>query len=314
MKQPQDNKTVDLVDAAATSPRGRKPMPAAEVIDVQIDDAALQRDNQAATALAVRQEVIAQTFGDGLAYERERVVHEAQFYLQQSAGAMLEAGKRLIQIKEHEPHGEFTTIVTEQLGMGERSARLMMAAAAKYLSPRLESKRQALSVLGRSKMFDLMTEADEDIEALVDGGTLAGHTFDDIEAMSARELKAALRDHKQQLAAKDKVIAERSAKVDKLEERLHKPFKPAKGSEFKTKEEHDDINELREAMTAAELAFMRLSLVVSTITERSESEAVNKAAGDALAYLVARIRDNVNNNQLMLDTSDEAFGLAPSWK
>ncbi|MDE8666932.1 hypothetical protein PUN16_030700 [Pseudomonas aeruginosa] len=59
-------------------------------------------------------------FGDGLLYDRIRVVNEARFYMAQSAEAMLEAGKRLIVLKEHEPHGEFTQIVTEQLG--QRSA------------------------------------------------------------------------------------------------------------------------------------------------------------------------------------------------
>ncbi len=32
-------------------------------------------------------------FGDGLPYERERIVHEARFYMAQSAEAMLEAGR-----------------------------------------------------------------------------------------------------------------------------------------------------------------------------------------------------------------------------
>ncbi len=312
MKHPHDDKTIDLVDSATK--RGRKPLPAAEVVEANFSPEAAQQASQAATTVAVRQEAISQAYGDGLPYQRERVVHEAQFYLAQSAEAMLEAGKRLIQIKEHEPHGEFITIVTEQLGLGERSARRMMQASVKYLSPRLEAKRPALAVLGCSKLFDLMNEADDDIEALADGGTLAGHTLDQYASMTQREMLAALRDRDQQLAAKDKVIANRSAKVDALEEKLLKPFKPSKGAEFRSKEEADDIKELREALNAAELAFMRLSLVVSTISERSDSEAVNKAGSDAVAYLIARIRDNVNNNQLMLDTSDEAFGLAPSWK
>ena len=49
---------------------------------------------------------IMQQFGDGLPYERDRIVHETRFYMAQSAEAMLEAGKRLIILKENEPHGE----------------------------------------------------------------------------------------------------------------------------------------------------------------------------------------------------------------
>ncbi|OQD19953.1 phage protein, partial [Burkholderia cenocepacia] len=101
---------------------------------------------EAANTLAARSSEIAKQFGDGLPYERHRVVNEARFYMAQSAEAMLEAGKRLILLKENEPHGEFTTIVEEQLGLAPRTARLMIQAAVKYSSPQLESKRQALAV------------------------------------------------------------------------------------------------------------------------------------------------------------------------
>ena len=312
MKHPDDTQTIDLIDAAAAK-RGRRPAPSAEPVDVEMNTEALQRDSQAATALVLREAEIAHAYGDGLRYERQRVVHEAQFYLAQSAEAMLEAGKRLIQIKENEPHGEFVTIVTEQLGLGDRSARRMMSAAVKFLSPRLEGKRTSVSVLGRSKMFDLMNESDDDIEALAEGGTLAGHTLEEFEHMTRRELQAALRDHKQQLEAKDKVLADRNAKVDKLEERLHKPFKPTKASLARTAEQQHQLDELRTAITAADLAFARVAVVVATVTEAADAEAIVKASSDGVAYLVARMRDLANANQLMLDTSDEAFGLKPDW-
>ena len=84
-------------------------------------------------------------YGDGLPYDRTRLVNEARFYMAQSAEAMLEAGKRLIVLKENEPHGEFEQIVREQLGIPERTARQMMQATLKYSNPQLESKRQALA-------------------------------------------------------------------------------------------------------------------------------------------------------------------------
>lgn len=121
-----------------------KPKPAVEL--PELDSAAINQN--IATMTEHSAEVMAQ-FGDGLPYDRIRVVNEARFYMAQSAEAMLEAGKRLIVLKEHEPHGDFTQIVTEQLGLADRTARLMMQAAFKYLSPALESKRQALAVWGR---------------------------------------------------------------------------------------------------------------------------------------------------------------------
>lgn len=292
---------------------GRKPTPKTETPPVELNEEALQDASQALTVLNQRTEEIATRFGDGEAYERNRVVSEARFFMAQSAEAMLEAGKRLIQIKENEPHGEFIEIVEQRLGLGIRAAQSMMAAAVKYLSPRLAANAQTFAHLGKSKLFELMTEADDDLVELASGGTLAGLQLDDIDVMSVRELKVALRDSKQQVEAKDKVLADRTAKVDALEEKLHKPFKPAKNALARTQEQQAHLDELRAAISAADLAFARVAVAVATVTEESDAEAIVKAAGDGVAYLVARMRDVSNANQLVLDTSDEAFGLKPDW-
>jgi hypothetical protein len=67
-----------------------------------------------------------QQFGDGLPYERDRIVHETRFYMAQSAEAMLEAGKRLVILKENEPHGDFINILENDLGLEPRVARRML--------------------------------------------------------------------------------------------------------------------------------------------------------------------------------------------
>lgn len=106
-------------------------------------DVALSGDiNVSLNAMTEHRLEIMQQFGDGLPYERDRIVHEARFYMAQSAEAMLEAGKRLIILKENEPHGEFVAIVEEQLGLHVRAAQRMMKASLKYLSRNLNQKRQ----------------------------------------------------------------------------------------------------------------------------------------------------------------------------
>lgn len=176
----------------------------------------------AVNQMAEHSALIVAQFGDGMPYDRIRIVHEAQFYMTQSAEAMLEAGKRLIILKEHEPHGEFTAIVEGQLGMAERTARLMMQAAVKYCSPQLESKRQTFAVLGKSKLFELMTEADDDMAALADGGTVAGLELDDIERMSVRELRATLREAKENYQAQAEVLSYKNTKIDSLTSEMRK--------------------------------------------------------------------------------------------
>lgn len=165
---------------------------------------------------------IMQQFGDGLPYERDRIVHEARFYMAQSAEAMLEAGKRLVILKENEPHGDFIEIVTGQLGLPKSTAHRMMQASLKYLAPSLKSKVPALGLLGKTKLFELMVEDDEDLAELADGGTIAGMTLDDIDSMTSRELKAALRESRETNSAQQRVLADKNEKIDALSTKLEK--------------------------------------------------------------------------------------------
>ncbi|EEM6320279.1 DUF3102 domain-containing protein [Salmonella enterica] len=169
---------------------------------------------------------IMEQFGEGLPYERTRIVHETRFYMAQSAEAMLEAGKRLVILKENEAHGDFIEIVESQLGLHERAAQRMMKASLKYMSPKLESKATTLSLLGKSKLFELMTEDDEELAELAEGSTIAGMTLDEIDRMSVRELRKALRESKEDLAASRKLNAEKSQEINELKETQFRTVDP----------------------------------------------------------------------------------------
>ncbi|PAV01923.1 hypothetical protein CBG25_13900 [Arsenophonus sp. ENCA] len=159
-------------------------------------------------------------FGDGLPYERERIVHEARFYMAQSAEAMLEAGKRLIILKENEPYGEFTKILTEQLALTNGTAHRMMQASIKYLSPRLQSELPSLVKLGKTKLYELMLEDDEDLAELAEGGTIAGLTLDEVDRMSVRELRAALRKDEAALKRSQQLVVEKEKQLQQLSQQL----------------------------------------------------------------------------------------------
>ena len=96
---------------------------------------------------------IMQQFGDGLPYERDRIVHETRFYMAQSAEAMLEAGRRLVILKENEPHGDFIEIVTGQLGLPKTTAHRMMQASLKYLTPSKPIQAASLTISAASWAF-----------------------------------------------------------------------------------------------------------------------------------------------------------------
>ncbi|EHL2772133.1 DUF3102 domain-containing protein [Salmonella enterica subsp. enterica serovar Hvittingfoss] len=170
---------------------------------------------------------IMEQFGEGLPYDRSRIVHETRFYMAQSAEAMLEAGKRLVILKENEPHGEFINILESELNIESRVARRMMQASLKFLGLEGESpKRSTLSVLGKGKLYELMVLDDEDLDSLADGGTVAGTTLDDIDRMSVRELRKALRESKEDLSASRKLNAEKSQEINELKETKFKTIDP----------------------------------------------------------------------------------------
>ncbi|TCS38500.1 hypothetical protein EDC30_102239 [Paucimonas lemoignei] len=193
------------------------------VEQTEVDNEALQQGATALVEVSANAAKVAELMGYDLPYNQERVVQEARFYMGQSAEAMLEAGKRLVLLKENEGHGEFIQIVEERLGIPARTAQLMMQAAVKYLTnPALTSKAQTFALLGKSKLFELMTLDDDSLNELAEGGTVANLNLDEIDRMSVRELKAALRESRETAEATDKVLASKNKKIDQLTTELER--------------------------------------------------------------------------------------------
>jgi hypothetical protein len=199
--------------------------------DVNTD--ALAQGQDALITVATNATKVAEMIGYSLSYNRERVVQEARFFMGEAAGAMLEAGKRLVLLKENEAHGEFSRIVTEELGLALRTAQQMMQAAIKYQlsAPELASNAQTFARLGKSKMFELMTLDTDSLVELSEGGTVAGITLDEVDQMSVRELKAALRDAQEDAKAKDSLLASKSQVIDKLQTKQAKVAPPTPDEE-----------------------------------------------------------------------------------
>ena len=192
------------------------------IADVPLNEALdANRDEHAG-----RMQIVLAKFGDGLPYDQERLIHEAQFYMQQSAEAMLQAGRRLVVLKEAAGHGSFIEIVEGRLGLNYKTAARMMQAAVKFTGPALANvaaPRHLIEAAGsKTKLFELMVLDDEDLEALAEGGTVANLTLDDVERMSSKELRAALREAKENYQAQAGVLSDKNTKIDKLTTELRK--------------------------------------------------------------------------------------------
>lgn len=201
---------------------GRK----AKELETLHPDAPLDADalEAARAQQAKRMDVALAHFGDGLPYDQERYINEARFYMAQSAEALLQAGRRLLVLKEAVPHGEFIEIVETRLGIAERAAQKMMQAAVKFSSPSGLPAHKAAALVeaagGRTKLIELMALDNEELEAITDEGGLL--ELDDIRRMSALELRAALREARDNYEAQAALLADKNAKIDKLQGDLRK--------------------------------------------------------------------------------------------
>jgi len=270
-----------------------------------LDTEALDKNRTMTSEETQRLVEIDTTYGDGLPYDASRIINEARFYLQQSAETMLEAGRRLILLKEHEVHGQFEKAL-DQIGIAPRAARKMMQAAYKFSGP----NRPTLADLGTSKLLELVTEDDEDLDALADGGTLAGHTLDEIDRMSVRELQKALRaereNRQQDQETHEQLLSNKNKKVDELHKRLHQKKKH-------TPDWPERCNELNiEATTAAamgleacdQLEALRDAILNEDFGEDESEGALEMMAVvyyDAASQLTGKVAE-------LMDACEEVFG------
>ncbi|MBV2125762.1 MAG: DUF3102 domain-containing protein [Candidatus Thiodiazotropha sp. (ex Ctena orbiculata)] len=184
--------------------------------DLQQEEASANKQ-KAERALQLKQ--IDNQFGNDLPFDRDRIVTETKFFISVISQSILEIGSRLIRLKEHLPHGDFETSLHD-IGIAPREARRMMQATAKFTGTKAK-----LADLGKTKLLELMVEDDEDLEALADGGTLAGLKLDDIERLSTRELRDTLRTEREKRDKEnethERLLEQKNKKIDKLAKELN---------------------------------------------------------------------------------------------
>lgn len=286
------------------STKGRKPEPAAQRVDVPPQVLHTAAANAAkATELGQHSTEVALHYDDGLPYDRSRLLAECRFFMAKSGEAFCEAGKRLIVLKENEPHGEFLGVLA-QLGIQQDLAQRAMKSALKFLAPAVSAKAAAPRLLGLSqtKLIELLGETDEAIEQLADGGTVAGKSLDQIEAMTTRELRAALRHARDQVDAKDRLLVDKNKRIDTLTSEAE--FRLAEPTEAQLKE-------LASATNAAEVDLIRLAQVVSNICAGTNAP-LRQRATQAVQYLVAHLADLIEDHNIDVSLA-EGLNVRPEW-
>lgn len=188
-----------------------------EAKTVAVDDAALQESSAALDAQARHLAVLEQIYGLEQPYSLDNHVARLRLLRQEVGLRLLEAGLLIIQIKERESPGDFYAAL-ERSGYEERFARRVMQTARKFGADPL--RRQLADKLGMGKVLALLTEDDDDIETLAQGGELHGLTADEFARMTKREvielLKREREEAEQEREATDEVMRQKDERINKL--------------------------------------------------------------------------------------------------
>lgn len=202
-----------------------------------------------------------------------------RFYQQRTAECCLELGKRLILLKELSMHGEFKQRV-ELLGFNERTARRFMSAARRFL------KTDKMSVLinashSQQKLLELLVLDDDDLENIANGADGAPVALDEIECMTATELRKQLR------AYKDGQLAQEQAKplqdtISSLQKQIGNHEKAYEQQQLKLEAAERDLKQLTARNKPGKEAYS-----VETMAIREEANALSYGADTYLLALEA---------------------------
>ncbi|QRO13104.1 DUF3102 domain-containing protein [Moraxella osloensis] len=191
---------------------------------------------------------------------------EIRFYQQRTVEACLEMGKRLLILREMCPHGEFASRL-EILGFQQRTAQRFMQAVLKF------SNTSTSTLLGKidsqSKLLELITLDDDQLEALNNGESLGEITLDDIETMSVKELRKALKEARADNNAKEELLAGKDRKINELDSKLTVRKQPDQFKQVQIEVEQHINDELAQASASVLTAISQFNAKVELLTSQA---------------------------------------------
>lgn len=208
-------------------------------------------------------------------------------------------GKVLFSIKAHCAHGEWLPAL-ERIGMPERTARTYILVA-KTIGDN-KSKQLVADKLGSTKFLELIAEYGDDVDALAEDGMLDGRTLDDIDRMSANDVRKALRKERQERTedkeANDEILARKDKKINDLVAK----GKVASKAPFRAKAEQymAEINELVLAHLSSG-DTLRAAIVSLNDLETEHGENIEED-------LMAQLRGHVEACRALVDTLADLSG------
>ena len=177
--------------------------------------------SQDANKYALRCVQVMDEWGNGDVFDELALIERGRMAAQYAVASIYELGRVLIILKELVEHGRFAQIVENEFGITTRSAQRYMLSVRRFQTTEMKRVQDKLTALGQTKLLVLFAEAtDDEIVELADGGQINGIDYDEADRMTRNELRAALKDAREETEAARKVSADKTAKIDELNEKV----------------------------------------------------------------------------------------------
>lgn len=218
-----------MTQAEKPARRGRKPvtidMPATPAIDHEAVAADLTAPAELAVVTAQHESAV-RAVAERMGYQLpadcadpDLIQRDIAANMRRSVEACLEVGRGLCVLKTACGHGNFIERL-DALGIEARLAQRFMASAVKFSNTASTPLLQAAG--NQTKLFELLVLDDEQIEELTLTGQTGELALDDVACMGVKELRTALRQLKADAETKGKLLAEKTAKIGELADKLTK--------------------------------------------------------------------------------------------
>ncbi|MBN5101441.1 hypothetical protein JY461_11775 [Stenotrophomonas maltophilia] len=206
--------------------RGAKPLAQADYVGPDLDTSNLVERSQELVILGEHQSEVVDQFGDGLPWHPDHYESAIRSEMRRGCEAFLRAGRYLVVARECCAHGEWLGMLG-RLGLGPDTAQRMVLAARRMAQiPNTANSRHLIDAAkNHSRMIELLSLPEEQFTELATEGETNGLTLDDVEHMSFHELRAAIREARADLDAKDQRITKLSDDLNKAEEKTAKAQK-----------------------------------------------------------------------------------------
>ncbi|MBX3654151.1 MAG: hypothetical protein KF686_08190 [Ramlibacter sp.] len=197
----------------------RKPTPAPTSKAPAMNEAAIDGDRQAANQLAglAREDAanvaaLAVQLGYTGALDPDTIEQVARHKLMAAQQSIFEFGASLLLLRESCLHGDWLQRL-DRIGISHQTAGRYMSIANKFKGSEVT---KALTHLGMGKVLELTVLDDQESFAFAAGQSVRGITVDEVERMTLRELRAALREKTAENQANEELLADKAKRIDQL--------------------------------------------------------------------------------------------------